>query len=78
VIDLEKFNNSQLPDIGNNTKEVATGFFNAMIDEPCMMTIVVILIISLLIIRSNNKHQEKMEEIRMKQFKQIKGGNGDN
>lgn len=75
---MEKSSNSQLPDIGNNSKEVATGFFDAMVNQLCMMTIVVILIVAFLIIRNNNKHQEKMEEIRMRQFKNLKGENDDN
>ena len=67
-----------IPDVGQNTAEISNNLINAMSKEPCYLAIIVIFIICWLIIRSNNKHQEKMEIIRIKQSKNIKGVDNDN
>lgn len=66
--------NSTLPDIGDNTKEVAQSLIEALGVDPCLLSIIAVFVISLLIIMANNRHQQKMEEIRMKQFKELNGG----
>lgn len=42
--------------------------------NPCYLAIISAMIIALLIIKSNNRHQQKMEEIRVSQLMKVSKG----
>jgi len=50
-------------------KEIFEKLIDALSAEPCYLAIVSAMIVSYFIINNNNKHLQKMEEIRISQFK---------
>lgn len=54
--------------MSNNDTNVIGKVVDSFQADPCYLLIIIVLVIAYMIIQNNNKHSEKMEQMRLQQF----------